>query len=586
MEIKKGIPVSPGVAICSATVITAKDVRIPRKTLPEAELPQEHNRLNDAFALAIGDVENQLEQVTRDLGPEPAKIFSFHLGMLQDDHLKQQAHDVIDDTSSNAEYAVVITFHGLAQHFMAQTSELFQERISDIYDLEKRVLRHLMGDVIESGHRHLDREAIVVAHDLTPSQTANLDRSLLRALTTDLGGRTSHTAIVARSLGIPAVVGLENAAAATTTGDTVIVDGYRGLLIIDPDGPTLEEYYRTLEEYRTIESTRDQLTDLPAVTTDGVDITLTANIEFPDEIPQALRRGATGVGLYRTEYLFLASEQVPDEEEQYNAFKQAAELLDGRPMVIRTLDLGADKYTQAMLAEPEPNPFLGCRSIRLCLQDLPMFKTHLRAILRASVHGPIKIMFPLVTNMMELRQTRMILNDVMEDLEEDGIPFDRDAQVGMMIEVPAAALMSNSFAQEVDFFSIGTNDLVQYTLAVDRGNEKVASLYSSGHPAVLSLIKDVIRAGKRKKIDVSCCGEMAGEPEYAMLLIGMGLRTLSMTPQSIPQIKQLIRSVSIEHCERVARRAASYDSDRQVVNYLRDETKKVIPEVFDGRSVE
>ncbi len=584
MEIKKGIPVSPGVAICPAVVISADDVRVPRRVIAPDQLQQEHDRVEAAFEKAREDVRDQLAHVEQQLGPEPAKIFGFHLGMLQDPALVQQVHGVVDDDKVNAEFAVASVMRGIAQSFLQQDNPLFKERVSDVYDLEKRVLMHMLGDV-KAGLGKLESEAAIVAHDLTPSQTASMDRSKFRALAIDLGGRTSHTAIVARALGIPAVVGLENASESVNTGDTVIVDGHRGLLIVDPDPHQLEEYYAYLEKFRSIESSLDELATLPAVTTDGTQIELVANIEFPDEIPDALARGSEGVGLYRTEYLFLSTEHAPDENEQYEAFREAVELLDGKPLTIRTLDLGADKYTQAMLREPEPNPFLGCRSIRLCLQDLAMFKTHLRAILRASVHGPVKVMFPLVTNMMELRQARMILNDVMEDLEEDGIEYNREIKVGMMIEVPSAALMSNVFAQEVDFFSIGTNDLIQYTLAVDRGNEKVANLYSSAHPAVLSLIKDVIRAAKRKKIDVTCCGEMAGELEYVMLLVGMGLRKLSMTPQAIPEIKKLIRSVSIKQCERVARRAASYDSERQVLNYLRDATRNAIPEVFDGRSV-
>jgi phosphotransferase system enzyme I (PtsI) len=474
--------------------------------------------------------------------------------------------------------------NALGESFLAQSSKVFQERVSDVWDLERRVLRHMLADT-QANLADLEHQAIIVAHELSPSETAALDKSKVRGMVTDLGGRTSHTAIVARAMGIPAVVGLEDATRAVSSGETLIIDGNRGLLIIDPDTQQLEEYQAYLERMQSFESALGELRELPAITQDGVEIDLLANIEFPHEIPDALARGAVGVGLYRTEFLFLSAEREPDEQEQFNAFAQAIELCGDRPITIRTLDLGADKFTQQRISEPEPNPFLGCRSIRLCLQDLTMFKAHLRAILRASAHGRVKIMFPLITNMMELRQARMILNDVMEDMEEERIPFDRDVKVGMMIEVPSAALMSKSFAQEVDFFSIGTNDLVQYTLAVDRSNERVASLYSAAHPAVLSLIKDVIRAAKRRNIEATICGEMAGELEYVMLLIGMGLRRLSMTPSAVPEIKNLIRSVEIKQCERVARRAASYDSERQVLNYLREETRKIIPEAFDGRTI-
>ena len=585
MEIKKGIPVSAGVAICPAVVIDAQTVRIPRRPVTPAKLPEQHDRLNRAIESARTDVDALRDQVEKDLGPEPAKIFGFHLGMLQDPTLLKQIHDLIDREMVTAEFALSSTVRGIAQTFLEQPNPLFRERISDVWDLEKRVLKYLIPTVSEE-LAHATEKSVIVAHDLTPSQTASMDRSKIMALATDLGGRTSHTAIVARALGIPAVVGLETASAVVNAGDTVIVDGNRGLLIIDPDPPQLEEYKRYLERYRHFESELDLLVDKPAVTTDGVEIDLLANIEFPDEIEGALTKGAIGVGLYRTEFLFLSKEEDPDEEEQYNAFIHTIDRLNGRPLTIRTLDLGADKFMQSKIVEREPNPFLGCRSIRLCLQDLNMFKSHLRAILRASAHGKIRIMFPLITNMMELRQARMILNDVMEDLDEEGLAFDPDVSVGMMIEVPSAAMMAKAFTQEVDFFSIGTNDLIQYTLAVDRSNERVANLYSSAHPAVLMLIKDVIRAANRRNVDVTCCGEMAGEAEFVMLLLGMGLRKLSMTPQAIPEIKRLIRSVSTEHCEKVARRAASYDSERQVLNYLRDETKNILPENFDGRPVE
>jgi len=585
MEVKKGIPVSAGVAISPAIVIDAQTIRVPRRAVAPAKLAGQHQRLDAALTQARRDISVLRDQVEKDLGTEPAKIFGFHLGMLNDPALVKQITDMIDNELVTAEFALSSIMRKVAKTFLEQDSELFRERVSDVWDLEKRVLEHLMPSV-EDEVSHLAGQAVIVAHDLTPSQTAAMDRSKIVGMATDLGGRTGHTAIVARALGIPAVVGLASASAAAVAGETVIIDGNRGLLIIDPDPRQLEEYTRYLERYRHFEHELDQLAELPAVTTDGQRIELLANIEFPDEVQTAIAKGAQGVGLYRTEFLFLSTEQEPTEQQQYDAFVETIKAVGDRPLTIRTLDLGADKFNQARVVDPEPNPFLGCRSIRLCLQDLNLFKSHLRAILRASAHGKIKIMFPLITNMMELRQARMILNDVMEDLDEEGIDFDSDVSVGMMIEVPSAALMAKAFTQEVDFFSIGTNDLIQYALAVDRSNERVANLYSSAHPAVLMLIKDVIRAANRRQVDVTCCGEMAGEPETAMLLLGMGLRKLSMTPQSIPEIKRLVRSVSIEQCEKVARRAASYDSERQVLNYLREEMRNILPEEFDGRPID
>jgi len=584
MEIKKGIPVSPGVAICPAVVIDAQDIRVPRRAIDPAEAPHQRQRVEAAVHAAKDDLEQLRGDVEQELGPEPAKIFGFHVGMLQDPSLLNRVHETIDREHVTAEFAFSSIMRQFADSFLAQPSPLFRERVSDVWDLEKRVLRHLMTDVkVEVGQ--LDHPAVLIAHDLTPSQTASLNKSSIQGMVTDLGGRTSHTAIVARAVGIPAVVGVESASAAVQNGQTVIVDGNRGLFIIDPDEEQLEEYRGHLERYKVFETELAREADLPAVTLDGVHVELLANIEFPDEIPEAIRMGARGVGLYRTEFLFLSMEAEPSEEEQFQAFASAVENLEGRPLTIRTLDLGADKFTQRRMAEPEPNPFLGCRSIRLCLQDLDLFKTHLRAILRASAVGKIKIMFPLISNTMELRQARMILNDVMEDLDEEGVPFDPEVSVGIMVEVPSAALMAKTFTQEVDFFSIGTNDLIQYALAVDRTNERVANLFSSAHPAVLMLIKEVIRAAKRSGTPVVCCGEMAGEPDSALMLLGMGLRRLSMTPRSIPEIKRLVRSMTMEQCTKVARRAASYDSERQVVNYLREEVSRILPEGLDGRSV-
>ncbi len=584
MEIKKGIPVSPGVAICPAVVLDSEDVHVPRRVVRRRDLPHQHARLDEALGRAREELVKLHSDVEEKLGREVAGIIGFHLAMLHDEHLIGPVNKMIDEEAVTAEYALSTVMRRFAQNFLNSKEQMFRERVSDIWDLERRVLRHLIQDM-RADLAHLDKEAIIVAHDLTPSQTASLDKNKIKAIVTDAGGRTSHTAIVARAMGIPAVVGLENITSVVSSAEIVIVDGNRGLVIINPDPDQLEDYKRYLDRFKIHEKKLVELSDLPAITTDGVTIDLQANIEFSDEIPHALARGATGIGLYRTEYLFLSTETEPDEETQYKAFKRALTHLKGKPLTIRTLDLGADKFTQKLQALQERNPFLGCRSIRYCLQNLPMFKTHLRAILRASAHGPLKVMFPLISNVMELRQARMILNDVMEDLDDQGIAFNASIQVGMMIEVPSAALMAKAFTHEVDFFSIGTNDLVQYTLAVDRGNEHVASLYSPAHPAVLMLIKDVVRAAKRGGVDVSCCGEMAGEIEYAMLLLGMGLRCMSMTSQAIPEMKQLIRAVSIKECERVARRAASYDSERQVVNYLREETRKLFPEAFDGRAI-
>jgi phosphoenolpyruvate-protein phosphotransferase (PTS system enzyme I) len=339
-----------------------------------------------------------------------------------------------------------------------------------------------------------------------------------------------------------------------------------------------------MEARRSIEISLSEISLLPSVTTDGTKIELLGNIEAPSEIPGILKAGGDGVGLYRTEFLFLTGNSEPTEADHFAAYKDAITLLGGKPLTIRTVDLGADKYTQEQQENPERNPFLGLRSIRYCLQSLPMFKRQLRAILRASALGPVKVMFPLITTISELRQGKYLLNDVMEDLAEEGVAFDASIPVGMMVEVPSAAVLAPVFARESAFFSIGTNDLVQYTLAVDRTNERVAGLYNPFHPAVIHLVRDVIRAGRHVDIPVSCCGETAGDPEYALLLIGLGLRTLSVTSSSIPALKRVIRGVSVQSCEKVAKKAASLDSEASVGAYVRDQARRLLPEAFDGRS--
>ena len=580
MQIKEGIPVCPGVAISRAVVLDAEKLAIPRRVIPASQVDDQLERLHLALENSRHDVEQLRDQTAVTIGADLASIFDAHLAMLQDKHLISQFESKIRTQHVTAEFAVYSAMRSLLDRFSQMDNQYVRERVHDLWDLERRIMRHLIGRTRDE-LRELTHEAVVIAHDLTPSQTASLDKTKIKALATDIGGHTSHTAILAHALGIPAIVGLEDITLNTSPGDMVIIDGNRGVVIIDPNAAQLMEYRQHRRRIVELESSLDELAELPAVTRDKTPITLMANIEFTSEIRAALKKGANGIGLYRTEFLYLASEEPPTEERQYEAYTEALRALNGKPLTIRTLDLGADKFQgNGQIEHHEPNPFLGCRSIRFCLQNLPLFKTQLRAILRASTAGPIRIMFPLITKIMELRQAQMVLNDVAEDLEDDGVPFNRDIPVGIMIEVPSAALQSKLLAKEVNFFSIGTNDLIQYTLAVDRGNERIASLYSGAHPAVLMLIKEIVRSAQRAKIECSLCGEMAGQPEYVMMLIGLGLRSFSITPPAIPEAKKIIRSVTTDQCRRVARRATGFESDREVLNYLREETRRVVPEVF------
>jgi len=584
MEVFKGIPVSPGVVIGTVFVIDDERVRIPKRTVKKEDAPNELGRFEEALAISIAEISTLRDQTEKELGGEVATIFAFHLGMLADPTLTDPIRNQIRDDQVTAESAVSAVFHQLAERFSKMDDSAFQAKVNDIWDLDRRLLRKLIGE-----HRSqlvsLSKGAVVVAPDLTPSQAAELDRDRVVGFVTDSGGKTSHTAILARAMNIPAVVGVERLVNTAMDSMRIVVDGDRGIVILDPDDETVEEYTRRIQELRTFRLSLDELAGKPSVTRDGVEIGLFGNIEFPHEVDIVLANGGAGIGLFRTEFLFLNSESLPTEQEQFEVYSDCVKRLDGRPLVMRTMDLGSDKTSDRWMF-PEKNPALGCRSIRYCLQHLPMFRTQLRAIVRSSASGAVKLMFPLVTTIHELRQAKMIVRDVMDDLDEEGVPFDRTLPIGIMIEAPSAAIMSSIFARESDFFSIGTNDLVQYTLAVDRTNERVAALYTAAHPAIHRLIKDVVRSARRHDVPVSICGEAAGDIEYTILLIGLGLRSLSMTPSLIPHVKRIVRSVDIGHCERVARKVGSFDSERQATAFLRDVTRTIIPEVFDGRSVD
>ena len=583
MEAIKGIPVSPGVVIGRALVLDDALHYVPHRTVPQDQVARQHERLEAAIRAATKDLEQDRDRIAEQLGPEPAKIFEFHLGMLHDPSLLEPVRASIDEDRVTAEYAVAKAFRALSARFRAMDSEVFRQKTNDLMDLDRRVLSKLMGESEDRLARQTE-PVVVVAHDMTPARAASLDLEKVIAIATDAGGRTSHASIVAAALGIPVVVGCQRLTQYVEDGDELVVDGRSGVVVVRPDAETLEQYRRDIERIGDYQLRLREYAELEAVTQDGVRITLLGNIEFSREIEAVLSNGGDGVGLYRTEYLYLTSKTKPTEEEHFQAYKECIELLAGRPFTIRTADLGADKYTQEQAEEPERNPFLGLRSIRYCLQNLPMFKTQLRAILRASALGPVKVMFPLVSTAMELKQAKLVLNDTMEECEEDGIEFDADMPVGVMIEVPSAALTATTLAREVSFFSIGTNDLIQYTLAVDRANERVANLYTGAHPAVLQLIKMVIRAGRRFDVDTSLCGEIAGDVEFTMLLIGMGLRTLSLVPSQLPNVKRVIRSVDIGTCERLARKVGSFDSERQVMNCLREKVQEIVPGMDGGRT--
>lgn len=575
MQKLQGIAVSPGVAIGEALVLGNEGFRIPRRFLSRDAVDGELERLHRAIESAAGEIERNRDAVAAELGSEYGAIFAAHLQMLRDPRLRGELEQMIRDRHYSPEYAVSRTLRRYAKVFQSLESGYLAQRATDIFDIENRLLRNLLGHRREE-ISNLTSPVLLLAHTLTPSETVNLDRQFVRGFVTEIGGAGSHTAIVAEALEIPAVVGTGPFLTDVSGGDQVIIDGDQGLVILHPDEETIARYRQEVEERRTMAARLATLRDLPAETADGVRIQLMGNIEFPHEVAHCVERGADGVGLYRTEFLYLGTDETPDEETHYAAYAEVLKAMNGRPVVIRTFDLGADKLTEQM-SDVERNPFLGLRSIRLSLRNLPLFRTQLRAILRASVLGDARVMFPLISTMLELRQAKMVLSDVMEDLEEHGIAFHRELKVGMMVEVPSAVILIDHFVNEVDFLSIGTNDLIQYTLAVDRSNKDVANLYTASDPAVLKLIEMAVTAARRRQIPVNLCGQMSGNSMYTMLLLGLGLRQFSVPPSALPEIKKVCRSVTIERCEAVAAHALTLENARDIRSYLKEELKKVLP---------
>jgi phosphotransferase system enzyme I (PtsI) len=578
MDVKRGTAVSPGVAIGPALVLDSEWFLIPARLVEPDQREQELHRVRAALAAAAHESHDSEEAVSARLGAAYGAIFAAHSMLLTDPALLREIEAKIQDEHHAAEYAVSQVIRQYAKAFENVGGPL-AARVSDLYDLEQRILGHLLGGRRED-LRHLHEAVVVLAHDLTPSETAQLDPKHVHAFATEVGGRTSHTAILAGALDIPAVVGLGPFLTDVSGRDLVIVDGNDGLLILNPDAATLAEYRHRRDRARAHVHELEGLKHLPAVTRDGVAVGLHINIEFPHEAEQCANLGAEGVGLYRTEFLYLDRKTDPTEEEHFEAYRSVLKALGPlRPMVIRTLDLAGDKFRPPSEPErPERNPFLGLRSVRLCLRNLTLFKTQMRAILRASALGDVRLMFPMISTLLELRQCKMILAEVKEDLEEEGIAFNRQMPVGTMIEVPAAALLADQFAREVDFFSIGTNDLVQYTLAADRNNETVATLYNPGDPAVLRLLDRVIKAANEYGIGVNVCGEMSGEPLYTLLLLGLGLRQLSVAPHHLPEIKQVVRSAVMADAVRVAQEALCLHTARDVNSYLREQIRRILPE--------
>lgn len=580
MLVKRGIPASPGVAIGPALVLGSEDFRIPNQFTKVDAVESEILRLRYALEKVCRELEEQQKLANERLGQQYGAIFEAHLLMARDPKLLADIESKIRKRRYSPEFAASLVLRRHARKLKELSNSYLAERATDIFDLEKNLLRHLLGEQREELSQ-LTAPVVVLAHDLTPSETAGLNKQFVLAFATEGGGRTSHTAILAGALEIPAIVGVGSFLTDVSGGETVIIDGDHGEVIIDPDEECLARYRENAARSKSVTERLQPIGHQQSVTQDGVPIPVYGNIEFPEELEHCRLRGADGIGLYRTEFLYLGSARERTEEDHLEAYRQVVQAFPDKPVVIRTLDLGADKVPsqQKLFFNGQPNPELGLRSIRLSLSDKALFKTQLRAILRVAALGDVRVMFPLISSLAELRQAKMLLHDVSEDLAEEGVSFRGDLPIGMMVEVPSAALMADQFAREVDFFSIGTNDLIQYTLAADRGNPAVSQYYNASDPAILRLIQMVVTAAERHQVPVTVCGQMSSDPKFVPLLVGLGVRELSVTPQSIPQVKAVVRSLAIPQARELAERALELDVASHVETFLRGELLKICPEV-------
>ena len=585
MEIRKGIPVSPGIAIREAFVLDSEEATIARRVVRPDEVDGEIERLNRGVADAVRDIRASQKRAEAKIGKEYLSIFETHVVALEHG-LKEKFAKRIREDHYSAEYAVNKVIQRYVK--MSMGDEYTAGRVADIRDIQKRLLKCLLGER-RADIKKLIQPVTIIAHDLTPSQTVEFEKDKVTGFATDAGGKTSHVAILARAMSIPAVVGLGTITADVSGGDLLIIDGHTGTVIINPDDETLRKYRqmaRTIEIFEM--NLAVELHDLPAETTDGYRVAIYANIEFPEEIPQAVERGAEGIGLYRTEYLYVQKGRMPTEKEHFEAYHSALRQLGDRPLTIRTLDMAGDKFFGDPSQPPALNPLLGRRSIRLSFEQIDVFKTQLRSILRASAYGKIRVLFPMITSRSELLRARQVMDEVCTELDAEGIPYDKDIEVGIMIEVPSAAVIGDILAKHVDFFSIGTNDLVQYCLAVDRANEQVADLYDPAHPAVVRLIKSVIDVGnryrdeRRRGLPVGMCGEMSGDIAYTALLLGLGLKEFSVSSAVIPEIKKMIRSVDMKTAREIADKVISFAYAQQTQQYLKEISERVMPEPSAG----
>ncbi len=582
--VHRGIPVSPGISRGKVLVVAIpQEGEIPKREISEAEVSAELERFHEALIRTRQQIQDVQRQVTASIGAQDAGIFDAHLLVLEDSTLIDEVGRVVKRRQVNVEQAVREVTDKYLQVLSSIEDEYLRERASDIRDVTARIMNNLLGQQEAVDLRHLSEPCIIVSHDLTPSTTAQLDKRNVLGFATDVGSKTSHTAILARSLHIPAVVALKTISQHLANGTQVLLDGYNGVVVVNPTDQTLFEYGQLAKKQLNVDEKLRTVRDDPAITLDGTRLMLSANIESPEDTTAVRENGAEGVGLFRTEFLFLNRDTLPDEEEQFRAYQQVAAALHPEPVIIRTLDIGGDKFVEHFGLEQELNPFLGWRAIRFCLTEKEIFRRQLRAILRASAAGNVKVMYPMISSVDELDQANAMLEECKAELRAAGTAFDSQIEVGVMIEIPSAVLVADALASRVKFFSIGTNDLIQYSLAVDRMNEKIAHLYEPTHPAILRLIKMTVDSAHRHGIWVGVCGEMASEPALVPLLLGLGVDELSVTPSQVPQVKFLIRRAKMSDAVKLAEFALTCESGTEILARSVALARQVAPLLMEAR---
>jgi phosphotransferase system enzyme I (PtsI) len=575
----RGVGVAPGIARGIVFLHHPDDEEPPKRKLDESEIPAEIVRFEAALIATRAQILEMQQRIAEAIGAKDASIFDAHLMVVEDHTLIDEVLRALQRERWNVEFV----FSEVANRYAKTLSEIddpyLRERAFDIYDVTRRVVRNLLGRSTKT-LAQLDAPHVIVAHNMTPSDTAMLNRQMVLGIATDVGSRTSHTAIMARSLNIPAVVGLKDASTTLKNGDHVLLDGAKGLVIINPADQLLWEYGELEVKLEEVEEQLTGLRDTASVTADGKQIILSANIELPEDVALVKQAGAHGIGLYRTEFFFLNKTELPDEEKQYQAYRSVAEAMLPQPVIIRTLDLGGDKFLSHSHLPTEINPFLGCRAIRFCLERPDVFKAQLRAILRASALGNVRMMYPLISGLSELQQANEVLESCRSELRSEGIPFNENLEVGIMIEVPSAVLVADSLAKEADFFSLGTNDLIQYTIAVDRVNERIAHLYEPTHPAILRLMEMTVTAAHANGIWVGVCGEMAGEISLAPLLIGLGVDELSASPGLVPRVKKAVQTLDSKECATLLAEVHDLSSAAEILARCESMARQHYPELL------